>query len=284
MFRSGLNLTPDPSLLARFSASAPKFIEETAAAIIWNVRLEDGRQAALKYYPNGPGNEAQGIDYLASINGKGAAKLYDKTKEAILLEWLEGPSLGDLSRQGDDVRANAELLHVLQHLHKADGPRALSLPRLDDWFKALFEVEFHTECPCELRRTTTHAQSLARDLLSSQQDIAPLHGDLHHDNIRYSPRGWLAFDAKGVCGERGYELANAFRNPKGASELVHSPDRVRHLAETWATPLGLSKQRLLSWAAAKCALSIVWRSKGTLRDDAEGALLSLLLKLSESEI
>ncbi|WP_368856269.1 aminoglycoside phosphotransferase family protein, partial [Klebsiella michiganensis] len=32
---------------------------------------------------------------------------------------------------------------------------------------------------------------IAERLLSDPLDVRPLHGDIHHDNIIQSPRGWL---------------------------------------------------------------------------------------------
>lgn len=54
-------------------------------------------------------------------------------------------------------------------------------------------------------------------------------------------------------------------------------------AETFSAALKLNPGRLLSWAAAKCALSIAWREKGTVTQDDEIDLLELLLSLAAKE-
>ena len=82
-------------------------------------------------------------------------------------------------------------------------------------------------------------------------------------------------------GDPAYELANAFRNPKGAADLQRDPARISHLARIWSQGLDIERTRLLQWAAVKCALSIAWRAKGVLRDDKEADLLSLLLHHAE---
>src|SRR3546814_2616197 len=38
---------------------------------------------------------------------------------------------------------------------------------------------------------------VAEQLLDRQQDIKPLHGDLHHENIMLSERGWIVIDPAG---------------------------------------------------------------------------------------
>ncbi|MBL4813394.1 MAG: hypothetical protein JKX69_13820, partial [Rhodobacteraceae bacterium] len=125
------------------------------------------------------------------------------------------------------------------------------------------------------RRDIVFCQQTAQNLLANQIDIRPLHGDLHHDNIRLGARGYCAFDAKGVLGERAYELANAFRNPKGAEKIVTAPERVVSLAQSWSQAFDVDQQRLLQWAMVKVALSISWRCNGKLKHDGEFALLAL---------
>lgn len=253
-------------------------------ATIWHVRLEDQREAALKLYHRGDmGNEKAGFAYLRSLRGRNVAQVYATTQDVALVEWLAGPSLGDLVRSGGDHEATQRLGRVALELHAHVGEASyVAAPELQDlrqWFQDLFDLRFDPACSTTNRAALNRAQSLAHELLSDQRGPAPLHGDLHHDNVRASARGDCAFDAKGVWGEPLYELANAFRNPKGAGGLVRSCERVAYLAETWSVMLEWNRQRLLHWASAKTALSIAWRSKGVFRNDAECDLLHTLLHM-----
>ena len=72
-----------------------------------------------------------------------------------------------------------------------------------------------------------------------------------------------------------------FENPKGAKQIVFDPERVHFLADIWSERFAADRDRLLRWAAAKCALSIAWRSKEMFESDDEIELLSLLLKAAE---
>lgn len=273
---------PDPELLAVFGIERARFVMETGLAKIWKVHLERGGPAALKiYHGTDMRNEAAGFDLLHTWNGRGAARLYGRSANAAILEWLDGEALGDLTRAGRDDEANARLVDVANMLHAVTVPAPDHLPRLTDWFGDLFDLEVANICPAEVRRAIARAQGLARNLLATEHDIVPLHGDLHHDNIRLGERGYCAFDAKGVLGERTYELANAFRNPKGAEDLVRDPRRIAAIADLWSDKFSVDRRRLLAWAAAKCALSIAWRSGGTLREDPEFDLLALLLEGAE---
>ena len=260
--------------LAEFSASNPEFITKTAIATIWKVQSPFGPAALKLYHKPDMGAERHGFTLMAALNGQGAAKIYQTTQNAALSEWLDGPHLGDLTRNGQDHQATKELVKTANTLH-ATMPNIPNLPTLTQRFRALKTLRFN--CPDTPKRSLQRAQTLAEHLLNTQTDIRPLHGDLHHDNIRLTPRGYLAFDAKGLIGERAFELANAFRNPKGAEALHRDAARIRHLAQSWGQAFAVNPQRLLHWAAAKCALSIAWRSSGTIKDDPEFDLLATLL-------
>ncbi len=275
---------PPSFILDRFSVSEPELVAETALANVWRVRRPSGEAAALKIYHGADMlNEAPGLDLLAAWNGEGAAKLYDRAANAALIEWLDGPSLGDLTRSGEDDKAGALLVEAANKLHSTRVRIEAELPRLESWFGDLLTVEFGPDCPASARWNMARARSRANELLATERDIAPLHGDLQHDNVRLGPRGYCAFDAKGVLGEKTYELANAFRNPPGAREIVADPLRVDAMARLWSGRFNVDERRLLNWAAAKCALSIAWRSDGALGNDAEFDLLEVLLDAANSK-
>ena len=56
------------------------------------------------------GAERHGFALLAALNGRGAAKVYQTTQNAALTEWLSGPHLGDLTRNGQDKEAAKKLV------------------------------------------------------------------------------------------------------------------------------------------------------------------------------
>ncbi len=269
---------PPAVILAECGAGSARFVDKTHIATVWQVRCHDGRMAALKvYHGDDMAGESHGFDFVEGLEGVGVAHVYWRNHRAALVEWLDGPSLGDLTRGGQDLLASRELVGVANRIHAAARPMAAKLPHLQDWFRDLFALLFGPGCPVDLARDITRCKRLAQTLLADQQDMRPLHGDLHHDNIRHGPRGYSAFDAKGVLGERAYELANAFRNPNGADAVVRDPARVRFLATFWAQEFGVDPRRLMAWAAIKCALSIAWRCGSVLEQDDEGDLLRVFL-------
>ncbi|MFY0680573.1 MAG: phosphotransferase [Thalassovita sp.] len=268
---------PTAQILHRFSVSNPIHIAETGIANIWQVTQRSGQLAGLKLYKSSDmGNEAPGFTFLQSKHGRGAVQVLDLDHNAALMEWLPGGSLGALSRAGQDQVATAELVQVALKLHQTPTAGNAAYPALDGWFSALMALSCGAHCPAQTKEDIHFCQSLVPQLLRTQQDVQPLHGDLHHDNILHGKRGYCAIDAKGVCGERTFELANAFRNPAGAETLVRDPQRIARLATEWSCAFEVDRARLLDWATVKSALSIAWRTDGVLHEDAELDLLTTL--------
>ncbi|MEL7213348.1 MAG: aminoglycoside phosphotransferase family protein [Pseudomonadota bacterium] len=274
---------PSHEILENFGLSDPVFVVTTGIAMVWRVRCADGREAALKlYHGRTMGNESTGFVYLKALDGVGAARVYRYTDRSAVIEWLSGPSLGDLTRAGEDTRAAKALVEVARTLHSAPLEISAPLPELEAWFGGLLSLDVPAGTLEDARHNLMRCQALARQLLSTQHDIRPLHGDLHHDNVRLGARGYCAFDAKGVLGERTYELANAFRNPKGAPDVVRDPARIRYLRDLWSDLFEVDPTRLMQWAAVKCALSIAWRRDETGLPQDEFDLLECLLAIAEA--
>lgn len=271
-------------ILRCFQVSDPVLITTTAGASLWRVHCAKRGRAVLKYYGSrGMGNEATGFRFLADAPEAFAAQVYMLRQDAALIEWLEGPSLADVARAGQDFEAAQSLLAVACGLHHAPAAEASGYPRLEDWFAPLLKSEVAPGCSPDMVAAIASSQRLVLHLLQTQTDLRPLHGDLHHDNVRKTQRGYCAFDAKGIVGERAFELANAFRHPKGCARLVGTRRRILALADLWSAGFGVERQRLLQWAAVKCAWSIVWRSKGRVLHDEEQGLLARLLACAQGD-
>ncbi|PVZ45420.1 hypothetical protein DD556_17125 [Phaeobacter sp. JL2872] len=278
------HVKPPEDVLAAFRVMAPEWIATTAIASLWKVSRAGGGAAVLKYYgARGMGSEADGFRFLQAAPEDCAARVYGLRPDAALIEWLEGPSLADLAIAGEDETAARELVRVASGLHPGTGQAPEGYPRLEDRFDALFHLKPAPSCAAGDKAAIAACQTLACELLNTQIDVRPLHGDLHHGNVMKTPRGYCAFDAKGIVGERTYELANAFRHPYGNPDLTRDPRRIGMLADLWSVGFAVDRQRLLQWAAVKCALSIAWRSKGRLAQDDELDLLAALLSCATGQ-
>ena len=256
-------------------------VADTPTSVVRRARRADGSLVALKVLKPYGADEIAGARLMQWWGGDGAARIIGITGRTILMEWLDGPPLGDLVRkEARDDDATAILCEVAAKLHR---PRPVALERLDPLarsFSPLLDRGPGAWEP-EHRLLVSQAISLARELLATTTDVVPLHGDFHHDNIVGCRRGWLAIDPKGLIGDRHYEFANVFRNPYGGGEIARDPKRIDARAAMIACRLGLNHRRLLLWAAAHCALSECWNRAAGTKSDWNFLMMPLLLEAAD---
>jgi streptomycin 6-kinase len=204
----------------------------------------------------GAKDERGAADALRWFGGHGAVELLRHDNGAMLLELAEGGSLASVVESGRDDEATkiiADLLNKLHFANSSEPPKNL-IPLLRR-FRSLLEDGSARQVDPIIAR----GAAVARELLHNEVRQHVLHGDIHHDNIRWhSRRGWLAIDPKGVLGERVYDAANALCNPHSLPELVHSRDRLLRQAEIMASGLGVDQARLLAYTFAHACLSACW--------------------------
>jgi streptomycin 6-kinase len=184
--------------------------------------------------------------------GDGAARVLAHHDAALLLERATGGrSLAEMAQRGDDDEASRILCAVAARLH---APRSSSPPELvplPKWFEALLPAAANQG------GVLVHASRTAQALLNTPQDVAVLHGDIHHGNVLdFGARGWLAIDPKGLFGERGFDFANIFCNPDVAPAAAAG--RLARQATIVADAAGLDRKRLLQWILSYAGLSAAW--------------------------
>jgi streptomycin 6-kinase len=166
-------------------------------------------------------------------NGRGAVRLWEADENALLVERAIGShALTEMALTGADLEAAAILAQTIADLH---AHRSASVPDglvpMKEQFLSLFTRE--PDIPILGR-----CVAVARELLATEREVVPLHGDLHHGNVLDGGhRGWLAIDPKGVLGERTYKVANLLCNPRPHGVLVHRADRMQRLASFYAARL-----------------------------------------------
>ncbi len=177
----------------------------------------------------------------------------------MLIEFLDGQSLGDMVRGGQDDHATAHLADVAARIGRnPDGASGRGgLVPLEQHIRALFTTD-PSKFFAGHREWLAAAQLLARKLLASAPPPRSLHGDLHHDNILSSQRGWCAIDPKGLWGDPAYEVANAFPNPEGAGRIVRDPARISRMASVFSARLDVPMGRILDWAQVHIVCAACW--------------------------
>ncbi|KMW58206.1 Streptomycin 3''-kinase [Candidatus Rhodobacter oscarellae] len=247
------------STLAAWSLKDPQEVAQTPRGVVYRVTRPDGSPAALKLANQEiDTGEANAPDWLRWHDGQGAVRLLAEAPGALLLEWFEGPPLSKLCHEGRDAEASAILADCARRLWANQNEFTGQAQPLAAYVNGLLSAA-PAAFAKDIRRDIEAAQALCRALLDTSPTPRILHGDLHHDNIALSARGWLAFDPKVVRGDPHFEFANCLRNPIG-TPLLRDPERPVRMAEIIATRCGLDAERLLAWGFVQCALSLTWAS------------------------
>ncbi len=242
--------------LAAWHLSTPHLLKQTMTSQIYTV-LHDSEMVVLKLLSSSEVDEQRGALALRCFDGHGAVRILRYDDGAQLMEYAAGDELVQLVERGEDENATRIIAQVIQQLHGVpqDVPKD-GMVMLDHWFEALF-VRAAADKQAGLESIYVRSASLAERLLADQRDIRVLHGDLQHYNIRHTSRGWLAFDPKGVVGERTYDCANTLCNPV-MPELVHNETRLLNNATILADTLALELERVLAFTYAYACLNASW--------------------------
>jgi streptomycin 6-kinase len=268
-----LQLTPLPRPLANtmsnqlnhylstWQLSDPKLLAQTRTSHVYSV-TRSSETLVLKLLTEHGFEEQRGALALRSFDGRGAVRLYQSTGDAQLLEYATGDELIILVERGDDEGATRIIAGVLAQLHRAprESLNAGLLP-LKDWFRELFD-KAESDRAAGIDSLYVRGANLATHLLATPRDVCVLHGDIHHRNLRQSSRGWLAFDPKGLWGERTYDCANTLCNPfrgqRRHDPRVHDERRLLAHASIFADTLELDRMRVLQFTFAYACLSASW--------------------------
>jgi len=190
-------------------------------------------------------------------DGRGAARVIEMEGEALLIERALGQrSLKDMSHSGSDDEATRILCDAVGVLHSTKANSPDGLLSLDVWFVDLWSAAQAHGGPLAI------SADMARLVLGQQQEIVPLHGDIHHDNVLdFEARGWLAIDPKRLVGDRAFDYCNIFCNPDiehPMPAVATIPERFQRRLEIVTAHSGIDRRRLLQWIVAWSGLSASW--------------------------
>lgn len=247
--------------MARWSLDAAMPVAETATS--WVLRATSGKGThALKLLKPYGHDEINGARLMQWWGGEGAGRIDAIEGHDVLMEWLDGGTLGDVVRAepARDAEATEVLCDVVAKLHRTRPAPLPELWRLEGWMAPLRKSDL-AFLPPVVRPFWARAQSTLAELLATTTDPRPLHGDLHHDNVIGGAGGWRVIDPKGLIGDPAFDVANVFRNPYGGGEMVFRPKRIEGLAARFSEQFGWDRQRILGWACVLTAISAVWNKE-----------------------
>ena len=239
--------------LNTWNLSNPQLLTQTVTSHIYTV-THDTETVILKLLSASETEEQRGAAALRYFGGHGAVRLLRHDDGAQLIEYAAGDELVTLVERDEDENATRIIAQVIKQLHSVPQDAAHDgLFTLDRWFAELFN-KAAADKRAGVESIYARCTPLAQRLLADQREVRVLHGDIHHRNIRQSARGWLAFDPKGLVGERTYDCANTLCNP-AMPELVHNETRLLTNAEILADALEIEMSRVLEFTYAYACLN-----------------------------
>ena len=240
--------------LSKWRLANPQLLTQTLTSHIYIV-THDSETAILKLLAASEKEEQRGAAALHHFDGRGAVRLLRQDEGAQLIEYAAGDELVTLVKRGEDEAATRIIAQVMKQLHSIPlaNARLDSLLGLDRWFERLFD-KAEADRQAGIASIYVRSALLAKRLLADPRDVRVLHGDIHHYNIRQSSRGWIAFDPKGLYGERTYDCANTLCNPV-MPELVHNETRLLTNAAILAETLEIDLSRVLAFTYAYACLN-----------------------------
>jgi streptomycin 6-kinase len=242
--------------LTAWNLANPQFLIQTVTSHIYTV-THDTETVVLKLLSPTETEEQTGALALRYFDGHGAVRLLRHDDGAHLLEYAAGDELVTLVERGEDESATRIIAQVIEQLHAVPQDTARDgLFALDRWFGELFN-KAAADRRAGSETIYMRGAAFAERLLADPREVRVLHGDLHHRNIRGSARGWLAFDPKGLVGERTYDCANMLCNPV-MPEVVHNETRLLTQAAILAEALHIDLPRVLAFTYAYACLNTSW--------------------------
>lgn len=185
----------------RWGLQNAKQILQTYRSTVYHVESPQG-PAKLKLYTQiGYRGERTAISFSKKVGSSGIAQIYqsDFYRAAVLSEWLEGPTVGEIVRKGDYETATRMACDVIQGLSESNSP---SFPfayrrKAAITYRFLRQKSMKGRDP-EIRALAKEAMTALGRFLARRSDERIIHGDLHYDNMIQTAVGPRAIDPRGV--------------------------------------------------------------------------------------
>ncbi|MGI2033749.1 aminoglycoside phosphotransferase family protein [Rhizobium panacihumi] len=254
--------TVSEALIEKWRIRASELLADTRSSFVYRVQCENRTDAIVKQLKPSGLHELPGLDFLDWRDGSGAVRLLERTETAALLEDAGSLLLRDYRLKHGEDASNAVIVQILKALHSPSSkPPPSEFMPLKRHFQSLYVRAAKANDP--LSEIFSVCTAIADDLIATQENIRPLHGDLHHENIIADENGvWRAIDPQGLIGDPAYDVANIFGNPDGAFADIINPARILTLTRLFAATIGCSGEKILRYAIAHAGLSICWSLDG----------------------
>jgi len=270
-------------IAARWNLQIHDCVAETRRARVYKVDGPQGPSALKLYKKLGASGEGAGVQFLKDLAPGVGVQIYRSSvwRAAVLMEWLQGPSLDTLVANGQEDAAVAHLNTVAAKVHSTSFKRQFIYRKIAPEYQAeLADARQKMDPnnnPPALARTITLLDHLVK---TTTQDHV-IHGDLGYPNIILTANGPRLIDPKGMRSDPALEFAKALK-PSFHQDINHDlTARIDRYAGSMAATINAPPQRLIQWVAIAAALpTLRIRKDGTYRP-AQLPLVNKLLDLAE---
>ncbi|MBR2575285.1 MAG: phosphotransferase [Loktanella sp.] len=235
----------------RWDLQNAKEILQTYRSTVYRVESPHG-PAKLKLYTQiGYRGERAAISFSKGVNSKSIAQIYqsDFYRAAVLSEWIDGPTVGDVRRKGDyetATRLACDVIRGLTDNSKIRFPFAYRR-KTANAYRSL-QRQLKSSQSAEQQVWLVESMGILKRLLALRSAERVIHGDLHYDNMIQTPQGSRAIDPRGVKAHPVVNCESLFFNTgpdldQSAFAQVFS-DQVRIITEN----LGYDRDLLMHFA------------------------------------
>jgi streptomycin 6-kinase len=172
----------------------------------------------------------------------------DKNQVLVLEKLVPGTTLKEVT---DEHKASQIFSHIIKFLPKLSEP-GLIYPTLEQWLSV---IPHHSLLD---KKHQNKAELILKKLSAIPRNTYLLHGDLHHENILESHRGWICLDPKGVIGPMEFETALYLLNPLDQKPCL---DRFFNKVADLQRELGADPTLMKGYAFLRSLLGAIWAAE-----------------------
>ena len=277
--------TPDNAaeiMAVRWNLTLQSLVAETYRARIFKVDSPHG-PAALKVYKKvGFGGEGAGIQFLRQLTPGIGAQIYrsNNMRTAVLIEWLDGPTLATLLADGEEARATALLGQVGRSVTMARFRLPMIYRRVLPGLKRDFERRAKAPIDGVPHPDLPRVQALLAHLSRTSTGESVLHGDLGFENVILTPDGPRLLDPKGLRAEPAYDCAKALFLPYDQPSEADFIKRIEARKDILSDAVSIPSERIVQWAAITLAHKVIHGAKKYPKNTALRPYMRTLLDMS----
>jgi len=269
---------------ARWDLTLRDQLQLNKSRAVYKVETANGPAVLKLYRKLHLSGERAAIPFLKALPDDIALKVHRTSpmRRAVLMEWLEGPSLETLITEGQTVEAEEHMAQVIAKLAKVKFKDRLIYGKTRE---ARAPNAFYAAAAAQSGQRQKLCQKVAEilDGLLRTTDVETIiHGDLQFQHAILTPNGPRLFDPKGLRADPAAEYRLMLTTGLGdrvVDDFIHC---VARRATLFADATGVDRLRILQWATVVSAARVMKGRQATNRPDTVDAYLEALVDLALS--